>query len=137
MQSGDALFTQNRFSLQQHYRERVTLNSQYNKKSEEISTETLTTVEKITVGSVVTFVAIIGVVILAIHCSLVKLKRRIWFLGYRPPVNGENEEGRPHFSHPAYEWRYEKEKELKKLMAPFKFDKGEMEYEEQTECCIC
>ena len=89
----------------------------------------MTVVEKATIGSSVTFVALVIVVIIALHCVLRKLKKRIWFLGYREPRLDQMDERQRRHLHPAFQWRYEKERELERIMVPFRFDDRKVEFE--------
>ena len=86
VQSGAALFIQNKFSLQEHYREKMTLNEIIDEVPVEEPKKKLNLTQKITIGTLSTCAILIAIVISVIHCIMVKLKKRVWFLGYRPPV---------------------------------------------------
>ena len=85
VQSGDALFKQNKFSLKDHYEKNKDLSadgkiSMGNDAGTPI--EELSLAEKAIIGATITFFTLLALVILIIHCVLLKLKRRVWFLGY-------------------------------------------------------
>jgi len=58
--------------------------------------EELSLAEKAIIGATITFFTLLALVILIIHCVLLKLKRRVWFLGYQPYELTERERRQLH-----------------------------------------